>query len=254
MKVLFTSDWHVDAVTFGLSRLDELDEYWWHLHNVILAERVDLVVVAGDFFDPGSMLHAHYEVVVGSAFQMLASATTFGKIFAIAGNHDVLETNRPLSTVTPICRFAEFASVYDSPAFKMLADERGDVGFLLLPYFSRTWADAELGGAARGPMRLIDEAIADAQRHPNARIVVVGHMTVPGAMIGSESVEMSRGRELDLPAERIRGLNPRLVVNGHYHRPQVVTVDGLEVVIPGSPLSFTTDDPSDDKGYVLVEL
>jgi predicted phosphodiesterase len=65
---------------------------------------------------------------------------------------------------------------------------------------------------------------------------------------------MSRGRDLDLPLARIAELRPALVVNGHYHKPQVVQTGGVEVVIPGSPLSFTTDDPAAGKGYVVAEV
>lgn len=259
MRILFTSDWHDDAVTLGVSRRAELKAYYDRVADEAGRRDVDVVVFCGDAFDPGSMLHALYETDVSCAFHRFAYAVTSGKVIAIAGNHDVVEVDEPLSTISPIGIGNEHVQVFDAPGTMTLADNDGVVLFLLLPYVSRAWADGEQKGKLDdliGPTESTDNAFAEAlrARKDGTRVVVVGHMSVPGAVISSESVEMARGRDLDLPIARIRELEPAVVVNGHYHRPQVVDYDGVQVVIPGSPLSFTTSDDAQGKGFVVVDV
>lgn len=261
MRLLLTSDWHDDAITLGVERRTELLKYLDRITRAVRDEAVDVPIFSGDAFDPGSMMQSQYEVDVICAFRGLAQMSTRGKLVAVAGNHDVVEVARPLSTLSPAANAGDGSSyVAEIPSVFSLHENESSsegVSFLLLPYISRAWADAERNTPGMvGPAALTDIAFETAAtlRRRGHRIVVVGHMTVAGAVIGSESVEMSRGRDLDLPIERIRALEPTLVVNGHYHRPQVVDVGGLQIVIPGSPLSFTTDDPSDGKGYVIAEV
>lgn len=259
MKLLFTSDWHGDAVTLGEPRRYELQGYIGLLQQAVADHDVDVVVFPGDAFDPGSMLHAQHELDVVLGFKRLAAASAKGRLIAVTGNHDVVEVDRPLSVLTPLGAALEQVFVADAPCTLTVGDYGASweaVTFLLLPYTARAWADAEARGLDVGPAAHMDQAFTEAAnaKQLGHRIVVVGHMTVAGAEMGSESVELSRGRELDLPIARIKALEPALVVNGHYHKPQILTVDGLEIVIPGSPLAFSTDDVSDDKGYLLVDV
>jgi exonuclease SbcD len=259
MRLLFTSDWHSDAVTLGVPRREEFRGYVALLREAVVKHDVDIVVFPGDAFDPGSMLHAQHELDVAHAFRDLSREAAMGRLIAVAGNHDIVEVARPLSVLTPLGAVMDRVHVADEPSVFTVGDHGASweaVTFLLLPYTARAWADAEARGLAGGPAAAMDDAFTRARNAKGLghRIVVVGHMTVAGAEMGSESVELSRGRDLDLPVGRIKELEPTLVVNGHYHRPQIVKVDGLEIVIPGSPLAFTTDDVSDDKGYVVVDV
>lgn len=262
MRLLVTSDWHLDAMTLGHPRREELIAYLKRLQRAVSDEAIDAVVFAGDAADPGSMFGCRYEADMIRWFFELAFASRLKMLLAIAGNHDVVETSSPLTTLTPACEAlacwttSVHVAVKEVPAVVHAVEH--NVAFLALPYVARAWADAEARGeqTVTGPEHLMDVAFATAQRlrDQDCKIVVVGHRTVPAAQLGSESLEMSRGRDLDLPIDRIAALRPALVINGHYHKPQVVQTGGIEVVIPGSPLSFTTDDPAAGKGYVIAEV
>jgi len=258
MRILATSDWHLDAVTFGIPRRDEVLRYIEAVKRAIVAEGVDIVIVSGDMCDPGSMLGSQCAADVIEAFVGLALLTKERMLLAVAGNHDVVEINYALTTLTPAHRAFDTAkreTVSGTPLSIHIAEtpmvvaHRGCV-FLMLPYLSRAYVDHGIGA---------DELLAGviqlaAERRPGEKLVVVGHLTIPGAIIGSESLELSRGRDYDLPIGRLSELTPDVVINGHYHRPQVVDVGPFEVVIPGSPLAFTTDDEADGKGYVILEV
>jgi DNA repair exonuclease SbcCD nuclease subunit len=263
MRLLATSDWHLDAMTLGHPRRDELLSYLKRLLRAVVEEEIDVVVFAGDAADPGSMLGCRYEADLIRWFFELAMASRLKMLLAVAGNHDVVEVSSPLTTLTPAREALRpemtnrvLVVVNEVPGVVRVREH--NVAFLALPYVARAWADAEARGeqTVTGPEHCMDVAFASAQklRDEDCELVVVGHRTVPTARLGSESMEMSRGRDVDLPIDRIAALRPALVINGHYHRPQVVQIGGIEVVIPGSPLSFTTDDPAAGKGYVVAEV
>lgn len=255
MKLLVTSDWHLDAVTLGHPRRPELLAYLQRVKRDIVEQAVDLVVVAGDMCDPGSMLASLYAADIIREYRELAAATRLNKLVAIAGNHDVIETDRPLTTLSPAvaCFEDHGVRVAETPSVISIAG----VAFLLLPYVARAWWDSEARGHCDpGPAAMLDDAFERAaeMKKSGCPLVGVSHLTVEGARIGSETAEMSRGRDVDLPVERIAALKPDLWFNGHYHAPQIVAFPGLTVHIPGSPLSYSTDDPSAGKGYLIAEV
>lgn len=250
MRILFTSDWHLDAHTLGVPRRPELLRYLDLVSQAAEVEAVNAVVFAGDACDPGHMLQSQYAADIIGAFRRLGKNRT---LVAIAGNHDVVEVAGPLTTLTP-ARVA-----FDDDPHKHILELPGVVTFtghhvalLALPYVARSQVDA----GAPLFVDVLDQAFGTATmlKKAGVKLIVVGHMTVPGAKLGSETVELSRGRDLDLPLERIAALHPDLVVNGHYHKPQVVQVNGVQVVIPGSPASFSTDDAAQGKGYTVAEI
>lgn len=256
MKLLIISDLHIDAVTLGVERRPELLEYLQRVTAAAWDEKVDVVVFAGDAHDPGLMLAPQYTYDLIQWFGELARISRKRCLIGIAGNHDVVEVSWPLTTLTPVAAaLGDVTFIAETPD-AISIDSEG-VTFLLLPYIAR--AVLECGSILRGsrtPQEALDAAFLTAHRarRRGDRVVVVGHRTVPGALVGSESIEMSRGRDYDLPLDELRALEPALVINGHYHRPQVVPGPGFDIVIPGSPLSFTTDDPASGKGYVIAEV
>ncbi len=244
-KILLTTDWHLDAVTAGKPRLDEACAHIEELIAVLEREAIDVVAFLGDAFDPGQMLGPVYGDVLSRAAGRFASSARMGTIF-IAGNHDVVETSEPRSTLSPLAGIQPWVDglfVAERPA----VHDVGDVRFLLLPYVSRAAAKANPGDLESAFERCSVKA------RSGKKLVVLGHMTIPGAVMGSESQELSRGRDLNLPS--LAELEPDLVANGHYHRHQVVRYGGVDVVIPGSPLRFTFGEADDRlKGYVVAEV
>ncbi len=244
MKLLVTSDWHDDAVTLGVPRRAEILRYVDELRHVCVLEKVDVVVFPGDFADPGGMLASLYASDSIQLLPGLAAETRSKRGIVVAGNHDVVETSQTLTTLSPLAAVTAArcgVSVAETSSLVYV----DDVCFLCLPYQARA------AGAEVLPLGLFDACLG--ARAAGQKIVSVSHLNVPGARRGSEVKEMSRGRDVDLPVEQLLELRPDLVINGHYHRPQVVDVSGLEVLIPGSPLAFTTDDDAGGKGYTIVE-
>jgi exonuclease SbcD len=253
MKILISSDWHLDAITAGVPRVSELDLYLEALEEVIESQEIDAAILGGDYFDPGGMRAHELTALLIEAVGRLARRLSH--LIVIAGNHDVVETSEGWTTLSPLREaIAAFGGmpgacnvkVAEKPGFHLLTTPfhiPNRVGVLALPYTARA-VDAQ---------RDLERAVQEASEF-GGKLVVMGHMTVPGASLGSESKEMARGRDLDLPVATIAELRPRFVFNGHYHRAQVVP-GPVPVIIPGSPWRVTFGEAGDvDKGFLVVEV
>jgi len=254
MKFLAISDLHLDAVTAGRPRRAEVVEYLRDAHAAAVREDVDAVIFSGDAFDPGGPLEAYNSALLISA---LMAFTAQRRLIAIAGNHDVLDTSElfegsPITTLTPLRVAAHYSedvglvNVFEYPCF----EEIDDYGVLALPYVSRAHS-------ARMP-NWVEEAFGAAARFAalGGRIIVVAHLVIPGATLGSESIEMARGQDQVFPFEAVAVLKPALVINGHYHaRQEVLGPSDVLIQIPGSPLRFTFGEVEDErKGILIAEV
>lgn len=262
MKILFTSDWHVDAMTAGVSRFDEATAYVDELVRACATHGIDIVCFLGDAFDPGSMLEGVWSSFMVEAQYRLTKAARMGSVF-ITGNHDVLDASIPMSTLSPLAKVAklhrgircgEFGDdwrwmhVAEEP---MLVDTFGGaVAILALPYYSRSVARS---GYYQEPyIKALSAARAAKER--GTPVVAIGHYALPGITPSSEE-EMMRGRDIPIPASELLELGLDLVVNGHYHARQTVIVDGLTVEVVGAPTRFTFGESDDGlRGYLIAEV
>lgn len=258
MKILLTSDWHLDAVTAGVPRLGEFSKYIGKIVQAVKEHDVDIIAVLGDYFDPGKMNGPELTSVIFDAADRLGGSGA-DRVIWIAGNHDVVESPGGWTTISPLdyaidngafCHGNEgkcaHHCVFQRPTFSRFTND--EFGVLALPYTSRSSNASEE----------LSTALASAEEHRSAEkpVIVLGHLSVPGAVQGSESKEMARGRDSDLPFDSIAKLSPALVANGHYHKAQVVKgPGGIDVLIPGSPHRFTFGERNDsDKGFLIVDL
>jgi DNA repair exonuclease SbcCD nuclease subunit len=245
-RILLTADWHIDAVTGGLPRVDEIDPFVEELKEAVIREKVSHLIHMGDFFDPGGMLCSFYTEKVIMIVSDLLAVDRLDTITLLAGNHDVIESSRGTTTISPVA--AAFSGeprvqVFEQPSRFVLTTQPDQIiRGLALPYVARAaYREEAFPEAVKGLSELGD--------YP---LIVVGHMTVPGAVLGSESSDMPRGREIDLPVFELSKLRPVFIANGHYHRAQVTESN---VVIPGSPFRFTFGERNDKKkGFTIVEI
>jgi DNA repair exonuclease SbcCD nuclease subunit len=246
MKVLVSSDWHSDAVTAGVRRSDDLLAF----QTVLLREAAsaDLVLLLGDFFDPGKMgVHEH----TARMFDVLGKLARHSEVVCIAGNHDVVE-GCGWTTLSPVASAVIHGfgggrvRVVEVPQCVKL----GELGLYVvaLPYVSRTHA-VLYGHDA------MDELFRTVPKDQGARVLVAGHLCIPGAQLGNESEEYARGADIMFPVSHVAKVRPVAAFNGHYHTQQTVELTGgLSVHIPGSPHRYTFSDTGADKGFLVMHL
>ncbi|WP_350643092.1 exonuclease SbcCD subunit D C-terminal domain-containing protein [Psychrobacter sp. HY3-MNA-CIBAN-0198] len=86
LTVLHTSDWHLGRRLYGRMRYDEFEAFLSWLEETIGAQKVDVLIVAGDIFDtmtPSNRAQALYYEFLGRV-----SKSCCQHIVIVAGNHD----------------------------------------------------------------------------------------------------------------------------------------------------------------------
>ncbi len=102
MRILHTSDWHLDAKLEQKTRFAEHDSFLEWLRETLISEKIDVLIVAGDIFDrmsPGNSSYLRYSRFLRDLFLDAKSGKSCCRnVFVTAGNHDspsFLRTTEP---------------------------------------------------------------------------------------------------------------------------------------------------------------
>lgn len=225
MKWVITSDWHLDAVTAGFERFNDIDAAVREVvATAIAASGAARFVFMGDLCDPHTM-RSHRATAYAIAINRTL-AEHHVESWWLTGNHDVIEDGTGTSTLTPLR--ASGATVFDEPTYYD--------GVVVFPYTSRSRTyDPELYVQrwAKEPVKL-----------------VLAHLNIPGIGPGSETKDMPRGRDVSLPLDSIKATWPKaFIFNGHYHQAQ--TFKGVH--IPGSLARLTFGEAEITPGFLVWE-
>jgi exonuclease SbcD len=256
MRLLHTSDWHLGRSLHRVDLRDAQAAHLDHLVEVVRAERVDAVLVAGDVFDravPPVDAVALYD----EALFRLRDAGA--RVVVTSGNHD------SASRLGVGARLVDAAGVHvrtrprDCGAPVLLADEHGEVAVYGLPYLEpeavRTLLPPDPGGsteALRGHAGVLGRAMAcvrDDLSRRSARSVVLAHAWVTGGEPSDSERDVRVGGVGDVSAALFDGVDYTAL--GHLHGAQVLR-PGLRY--SGSPLAFSFSEADHVKGAWLVEL
>jgi DNA repair exonuclease SbcCD nuclease subunit len=250
MRILATSDWHVDAVTAGVERLPEIASHVGALSEHAVRRNADLIVCLGDVHDPGTVHDPRWTSFVYRSLARLGHSAAYGCI-AIPGNHDVIDTAEPCSTLSGLAAAeCPVVSVIEMPHTRLVGHGKACCALLALPYVSRA---VERSGEYQ---RALETALVAAGRLSKDRpLVVITHLAFDGMHPGSESHDMARGREVPFPVADVEALDPAVVLAGHYHARQTIRRASLDIHIVGAPIRFTFGELDEaPRGFLEVEV
>ena len=241
MKILITSDWHADKSTAGVDRFDDVAQAAKQAVSMAIAEGVDLFAFLGDLTDPDDGPRALRAVQLAIDCSIMLTRANVSQVW-LAGNHDVIEDASGRTTLTPLRALSSdnyWPWIAETGESRVLGDGDGEVHIVVLPY------PAVSKSYDMGP-RVKELVEVESQ----FRGIVLAHSTyIPGVVEGEETLEMPRGRVVELPVDVI----PKdwTVVNGHWHTPQV-TPGG--VLVPGALARLTRGEAGDDPRFLIVEI
>ena len=260
MKILVTGDLHIDASTAGVPRAYDVQDALGQVVERVQTVGIDLVIVLGDLCNPdrGSRtIHA-----LGIMRQFLDAVQPHAAVLAISGNHDVVADDSALTSWTPLQHYGpgyiptdgmlrlrdldtrEFYAVENVPTLVTFTPPPsvGVVHMLCLPFAAQPLAYRP------------DLAVAEASHFDlhGRKLLVAGHLQLEGALLGSETTDMPRGREVAFPAKECRELLPEstILLNGHYHKRQ--TVGGVEC--PGSLVRLAFGEEHNSPRWIELEV
>ena len=250
MRILHTSDWHIGRTFHGADLLDDQRASLRHLADVVAAESVDVVVVAGDVFDR-SVPSADAVRVYDDGLAAIASAGA--AIVVTSGNHDSptrLGVGSGFAAAGGLHLRTSVASINDPIVF---SDEHGDVAIYGIPYLEPEVTRTELGVEdARGHSDVLTasmERIRADLAARDARSVVVAHAFVVGGLATGSERSISVGGVETVAAEVFSGVD--YVALGHLHSPQELTPT---VRYSGSPIPYSFGENTHHKAVWLVDL
>jgi DNA repair protein SbcD/Mre11 len=251
MRLLHTSEWHIGRSLHGADLLREQEEVLSGLADVVGAEAVDVVVVAGDVYDravPSADATGVLDRVIGRLLRAGAA------VVLTPGNHD---SARRLGTFSGLLSAAGLhvratTAGLDEPV--LLRDEHGEVAVYGLPYLEPEIARHELGvPGARSHEAVLAEAMERVRRdlflRPGARSVVLAHAFVGGGVPSDSERDICVGGVDLVPAAVFDGVD--YVALGHLHRPQTLTE---RLRYSGSPLAYSFGEAGQEKQVWLVDL
>jgi exonuclease SbcD len=251
MRLLHTSDWHIGRSLHGTDLLAEQEAVLGALADVVAAESVDVVLVAGDVYDR-AVPSADATAVLSRVVARLRRAGAV--VVMTPGNHDSARRLGAFSELLAVGGLHVRAETprLDEPV--LLADEHGDVAVYGLPFLEPELARFELGVAtARSHEGVIGAAMdrvrADLFLRPGTRSVVLAHAFVGGGVASDSERDISVGGVDLVPASVFDGAD--YVALGHLHRPQTLSP---RVRYSGSPLAYSFGEAGQHKQAWLVDL
>ncbi len=269
MKLLHFADAHIDMVNHGrhdpttglpvrvLVFLKSLDA----IVEAALAEKVDLVIFAGDAYKDRSPAPT-FQREWGRRIMRLSQAKI--PTLLLVGNHDLSPAAGRAHAIQEF-ETLEIAHVrvLDRPQF-LGADDLGlPVQVIALPWVSRSGlvAALDLGEAdASEVYARIEQNLTELvsgwldKADPDLPVILTAHASVQGAVYGSERSVML-GADLVLPGSLVK--DPRLdyVALGHIHKPQDLNENAHPpVVYPGSIERVDFGEAGDDKFYIIADV
>ena len=238
MKIVITSDWHLDAHTLGVERFGDVEAAATRVVQHALDVKADAFFFLGDLCDPDAPNLIRCVTAAQDLAMMFDNGEGNESVW-VAGNHDVLEDGRGTTVLDPLDALGDSVWVIEEPVCFELCG--GKLPVVVLPYtpLSHTY-DPEF------ELRKIA-----AERDAKAVKVVATHLMLQGIQAGSEESDFPRGRDLFFPVELARELFPNAVfVAGHYHFAQ--TYQGVH--IPGSLARLTRADASNQPGFLEIDV
>ena len=256
MRILHTSDWHLGRSFHSVGMLGAQAAYVDQLLDVVAAERVDLVVVAGDVHDR-ALPPVDAVELADETFARLAASRA--DVVVSSGNHDSptrLGFNARLADASGVHLRTRWQDV-GRPV--LLSDQHGEVAVYARPYLEpdavRTaWAlpDRSHEAALAAAMGRVHTDLAS---RPGARSVVLAHAFVAGSPEAAGRMRSDSERDISVggiqiaPTSLFTGVDYTAL--GHLHGRQVLS-DSIRY--SGSPLAYSFSEAGQVKGSWLVDL
>ena len=252
MRILHTADLHLGRQFMGLSLEEDHEVILGQIVDTLVAERADVLVIAGDVFDRASPPNSSIRQF--NRFLKCVAEKTKAGVVMISGNHDSGDRIEAMSVFSTASRelVRGIADAVETPL--VLRDEHGEIAFSALP-FSYEYAAREVFGdeGISAPADVIAAQISAArgQVPEGARWVVVAHAFVAGGAVGEAERALTRVGGIEtVPSDFFDGAD--YVALGHLHKPQ--EVGARHIRYSGAPLAFGFDEAGNEKSMTVVDL
>jgi DNA repair protein SbcD/Mre11 len=251
MKIIHTSDWHLGRVLNGISLLDDQKYILEKLIGILINEKPDVLLIAGDIFDR-SVPSAQAVLLLNDFINKIVFDLKI-KTIIISGNHDSAERLNFGSKIFKESGFFILSSLEECTEKITLKDTFGNVNFWTIPYFS----PALIKNIKNDEIRNHDDAFKTLIGEIKDKIdisernILITHAFVAGGEVTEESeVPLSVGGSEQISVELLKMFD--YVALGHLHRPQKVGSEKIRY--SGSILQYSFSEVAHKKCVYKIEI
>lgn len=258
MRILHTADWHLGRTLHGESLQTAHETFADHLVEVVEAERIDAVLVAGDVYDR-AIPPVESVALLGETLGRLTART---RVVITSGNHDSavrlgFGAGMFRDRLSVRTRVAEVGRPVVVP------DVEGNDGLVVypVPYLDPDGTRQELGGVERTHAAVVGaamERIAEdrARRDPAVPVTVLAHEFVGTGETSDSERDIRVGGIDSVPSAVFRAAGASYVALGHLHRAQRTGDPERDPLMryAGSPLAFSFSEAGQVKSSVIVDF
>ena len=252
MKILHLADTHIGKKVNGYSMVEDQKYILEKVYEIIEAEKVDRVVVAGDVYDKSIPVVEAVEALN----DFLKKLSDMGvKTYIISGNHDSsarLEFGSDLMKNSGIYIAKKFNGKIEVVHDK---DEYGDIDFYLLPfikpvdvkhYYGESY-EPEAFNSYDSAMKVVME---NTSVDESKRNIILSHQFVVGADVsGSEDSPVMVGGVDQIGKDNYEKFD--YVALGHIHRSQKIQEN---IRYSGTLLKYSFGEANQTKEVLIVDM
>ncbi|WP_299702119.1 exonuclease SbcCD subunit D C-terminal domain-containing protein [uncultured Pontibacter sp.] len=265
MRVLHTSDWHLGQRLVNLERTDEHQHFLDWLLQTIDAEKVDVLLMAGDVFDTGApsntALRQYY------TFLTKVCATCCRHIIITGGNHDSVSTLNAPKELLDCFNIKVIGGATTDLLDELieLRDENGNLELVVcaVPFLrDRDVRLSVAGESYEEREQRIKQGIAahyaafvphvQSYKTQAIPVVAMGHLFAAGGSASDSEKEIHVGNLGQIGADQF----PKefdYVALGHLHRPQQVN-KSHHIRYSGSPIPLSFSEVADKKVVFVLDF
>jgi DNA repair protein SbcD/Mre11 len=265
LRIIHTADWHLGQRLLLQERGEEHELALNWLHDLIVAEKAQGLIVAGDIFDNGNPPHPARKLYYRFLTSLLKSECRH--IIIIGGNHDspgMLEAPKDLLQYLDIQVIGAASSNFSEDILP-LKNKNGDLEAVIaaIPFLrDRDLVVSQSGETSLDRIQRIQVAIR--QRYQDMAelcapfagqkvpIIATGHLYANGAQASGTQNNIYIGDTENLDVSQLPSIFSYLAL-GHIHRPQLV--GGLEKArYSGSLIPLSFSETKDEKGVWILDF
>ncbi len=264
MRILHTADWHLGKKLDQHDRTEEHQLFINWLLQYIEAEKVEVLIIAGDIFDSGTPSNESLKMYY--TFLVNLHSTCCRQAIIIGGNHDSISTlNAPRDLLLAL-QVHVVGGVPELVKDQIIPikDAEGKVQAVVAAVPFLRDKDVRLsipGEDAKAREQRLREGIlqhyrallphVEAYKREGIPLIATGHLFAAGAAASDSEKEIHVGTLGQVPAGQFPAEYDYIAL-GHLHKPQ--TVSGLSHVrYSGSPVPLCFGESSDAKQVVLLQ-
>ena len=268
MKIVHFADLHIGVENYGTidpdtglsSRLNDFLKVFDELVSYSINQQVDLVILAGDVYKSRDPSQTHQREFA----KRISRLTEEGiPTFVVVGNHD-LPNSSNRATAVEIFPTLNVDGIYIGDTIKTytIPTNSGPIQILALPWprkgFLLSKEDTKGLNIDQVRMELerrLTNGIRDCAESldTSTPAILVGHVTVNGATVGSER-SMMMGNDHTLLVSSLQYPAIDYVALGHIHKHQIVSSNHPQIVYSGSLERVDFSEEKDDKGFCVITL